>query len=231
MLVEVRTFSLMSAKMRIWTSCHNYYFLLPISSHNRTRSADIAMQNRISQYLTNDPHPLDLPEFADRQRVLRMLCLGLIAGTIFTVIGFSMVVRFALGGQAIAQNGALLAGIPILTVVGAFLTLTAVAVSTFAVIWMVKSGIRRIATEPIAPPDTEADQLWKLYSQCKFTEYGLADGAIIITVVLFHLSADWLMIGFIAGLIVNLVLRFPSVARTRAWFDAALKQLETEKSN
>jgi hypothetical protein len=189
--------------------------------------------NRISTYLSDDPHPLDRLEFLDRLRALRMLCLAIILGTVFVVTGISMVVRFALGGVALAQNGALLAGIPILTVIGAVLTLTAVAVATLVVPVMTTAGIKRIATtpppEPGVPPDTTADRLWKLYAQGKFIEYGLAEGAAILTAVLFHLSADWLMIGFVAGMVAFMAVRFPTAGRVRAWFDAAMPRLELER--
>jgi hypothetical protein len=100
---------------------------------------------------------------------------------------------------------------------------------------MTTAGIKRIATtpppppEPGVPPDTTADRLWKLYAQGKFIEYGLAEGAAILTAVLFHLSADWLMIGFVAGMVAFMAVRFPTAGRVRAWFDAAMPRLELER--
>jgi hypothetical protein len=39
--------------------------------------------------------------------------------------------------------------------------------------------------------------------------------------VMFHLSADWLMLAFVAGMIVFQVVRFPTEARVRSWLTAA----------
>ena len=68
-----------------------------------------------------------------------------------------------------------------------------------------------------------------MYAQGKFTEYGLAEGAAILTAVLFHLSADWLMIGFVAGMVAFMAVQFPTATRVRSWFNAALAELERQK--
>jgi hypothetical protein len=190
--------------------------------------------NRISRYLTDDQHPFDRPEFADRQRALQVLCLGIIVSTALIVFAITLVVRYALGGRPILQNGAMVNGIPIVTVVGAVLTLSAVAIAVLVVPRVWSAGWKRIATqpppspEPGTAPDTEADRLWKLYGQGKFIEYGLGDGAAILTAILYHLSADWLMLVFVAGMLGFLIVRFPTRTRMRAWFDDALIRLGSQ---
>jgi hypothetical protein len=193
------------------------------------------MTNRISGYLSDDPHPLDRPEFAGRLKALQVLCLGMMLGTVAFLVGAAMVVRFALGGRPIMQNGALAGGIPIVTVIGAVVTLTAVAVATLLGPVVRKAGLKAVATTPPPPPepgtapDTEADWLWKVYAQGKFAEFGLADGAAILTAVLYHLSADWLMLVFVGGMLAYMAVRFPTAGRVRSWFDEAMPEVERER--
>lgn len=190
------------------------------------------MVNRLDRYRTDDPHPLDRPEFADRQRALRVVCLGIILGTAAILVGVTMVVKFALGGRPILQNGALVGGVPVVTVVGAMVTLGAAAVATLLVPVLRATGLTAVATtpppppEPGAAPDTEADRLWQVYARGKFVEYGLADGAAVLTAILYHLSADWLMVAFVAAMLAFMAVRLPTPGRTRRWFDEAAAEVE-----
>jgi hypothetical protein len=186
--------------------------------------------NRLSQYLSADRHPLDRPEFVDRLRALRVVCLGIILGTAAVVTLITLVVRYALNGRPIVQNGAMAGDIPIVTAVGLVLTLGAVAVAAVCVPVMRAAGLRTIATAPPPPPDTredsEADRLWQVYAKGKFVEYAVLDGAAIATAVLYHLSADWLMIGFVVGMLAYLAVRLPTADRVRAWFDGAAAEVD-----
>lgn len=191
--------------------------------------------NRISDHLPDDVHPLDRPDLADRLRVLRVACLGLIGGTAAVVTLITLVVRYALGGRPIVQNGALVGGVPVVTVVGAMLTLAAVAAASVLVPVLRAAGLKKVATEPPPPPepgaelDTEADRLVQVYAKGKFVEYGLGDGAAIATAVLYHLSADWLMIVFVVGMLAYLAVRFPTAGRVRAWFDEATTEVDRQR--
>lgn len=191
------------------------------------------MINRIADYLDPDAgHPLDRPEFADRQRVLRILCGGLMVAMTLVTLLVIAVVRFALGARPLPGNAGLVGGIPILTVVAATITLTVPLVATILVPLIRTSGIRKVATTPPAPPEpgapdeNDADRLWKVYSAGKFVEYALAEGAVLATAVLFHVTSDWLMMGFIGAMVLFMLTKFPTAAKARTWFDEALPELD-----
>jgi hypothetical protein len=188
------------------------------------------MTNRISDHLPNDAHPLDRPDLQDRQRAVRVACLGIVLGTAVVVTSITMVVRFALGGRPIMQNGALVAGIPVVTVFGAAVTLGAAAVASLVIPAMRRAGLKQIAAEP-PDPDADPERLWLLYAKTKFAEYGLADGAAVLTAVLYHLSADWLMIVFVGGMLAFLLVRFPTQAAVRRWYAEAEAELDRERTN
>jgi len=143
----------------------------------------------------------------------------------------SGVVLLALGNQPLVKIG----GTQVLTGVGAVLTLTAVVVAVLLVPYLTKSGLRTVATtvppppEEGVPPDTPTDRLWRVYAQGKFAEYGLTTAAAFITAVLFHLSADWLMMGFVGGMVVFQIVRFPTEGRVRSWLTAAIGEVERAK--
>ena len=188
--------------------------------------------NRIRPYLTEIEHPLDSAPMRARQRVLRWLCIGLVAGLVVVAAGVISTVYFALGGKPLSGNAGRLVGVPIVTVVGATLTLTAVAIARFAVPFLWSVGIRRVATEPPeppeegVPPETEPERLWRVYAGGKFAEFALADAAAVATAVLYHLTADPAMLAFIGGAAAFMLLRLPTAARNRDWYDDAARTLE-----
>jgi heme/copper-type cytochrome/quinol oxidase subunit 2 len=189
------------------------------------------MTNRITDYL-DPPHPLDRPEFADRHRVLKFLCGGLMVAMTLVTLLVIAVVRFALGARPLPGNAGLVAGVPILTVLAAVITLTVPLIATIVVPIIRASGIRKVATTPPAPPEpgapdeNDADRLWKVYSAGKFVEYALAEGAVLATAILFHVTSDWTMMGFIAAMVLFMLVRFPTTARARTWFDEALPEMD-----
>ena len=188
--------------------------------------------NRIGQYLDDGPHPLDTPEMLGRQHLLRVLCLILIGGVLFITAGVVSTVYFALGGKPLSGNAGRLVGVPIITVVGAALTLTAVALARFLVPILWSRGIRRVATEPPeppedgVPPETEPERLWRVYSSGKFAEFALAEAAAVATAILYHLTADLAMIAFVGGVVAFLIVRLPTAARNRAWYDDAIRKAD-----
>ena len=188
--------------------------------------------NRIRQYLDDAPHPLDTPAMLGRQRLLRALCLILIGGILFITAGVVSTVYFALGGKPLSGNAGRLVGVPIITVVGAALTLSAVALARLIVPIIWNGGIRKVATEPPetpeegVPPETEPERLWRVYSGGKFAEFAVAEGAAVATAVLYHLTADPVMIAFVGGVVAFLIVRLPTAARNRAWYDDAVRKVE-----
>jgi len=188
--------------------------------------------NRIRQYLTDGEHPLDSPAMMGRQHLLRMLCLGLIGGVLLITVGVVCTVYFALGGKPLSGNAGRLLGVPIVTVVGAALTLSAVALARVVAPLVWSGGIRKVATEPPetpedgVPPETESERLWRVYASGKFAEFALAEAAAVATAVLYHLTADPAMIAFVGGVVFFLILRLPTASRNRAWYDDALRTLD-----
>jgi hypothetical protein len=180
--------------------------------------------NRISQYLAEDVPDFELPPFADRLRAIRILCLGLITVIVVATVSVIAVVRFALGGRPLSGNAGMVSGVPIVTVIAAFASLTCVAVASFVVPMIWARGIKRVKSTPADPPEegaeleTEKDRLWRVYTAGKFTEFALAEGAAILTAVLFHLTADWLMMAFIATMVVFMVVKLPTAGKAREWF-------------
>ena len=186
------------------------------------------MTNRISQYLPDPEHPLESPELRAKQKALRFVCLALILGTVFVTIGVTATVKFALGGNSLPKLGASPGGIPILTIVGAVLTLSAVSVASLVVPFLTNVGLKKIAAEPAAD-EPEVERIWTVYAKGKFVEFALAEGAAVITAILYHLSADWLMLVFVAGMVGFLIVRFPTLVRNRRWYDEAAGKLEVLK--
>ena len=188
--------------------------------------------NRIAPYWSDGGHPLDTPEMQARQRVLRLLCLALVAGLAILSAGVMSTVYFALGGKPISGNAGRLVGVPIVTVLGATLTLSAVAIARFAAPLMWSSGLKRVATEAPeppedgVPPETEPERLWRVYASGKFAEFAITEAAAVATAVLYHLTADLFMIAFVAGIALFQLLRLPTAARNRAWFDDAVSKLD-----
>jgi len=179
-----------------------------------------------------DPKTLLLrPEFIDRHRALRVLCLGMMGLLTLMAVFVVLVVRYALGGKPLSGNAAMLGGIPILTVIAAMVTLAAPILATLISSFMLKSGIESVALEPPHVPEsgadleTDADRLWRVYSSGKFVQYALSEGAILVCAVLYHLSADPLMMLFVLGMLLYMASRFPTSARILAWFEEAVPKV------
>ncbi len=190
------------------------------------------MTNRVTDYLPPEsPPPADGDDLAAKLRGLRTLCLGVLLFEGALLLMVSGVVVLALGNKPLVKIG----GTQVLTGVGAVLTLTAVVVAVLLVPYLTKSGLRTVATtsapppEEGVPPDTPTDRLWRVYAQGKFAEYGLTTAAAFVTAVLFHLAADWLMLGFVGGMIAFQVVRFPTEGRVRNWLTAAIGEVDRVK--
>jgi len=173
----------------------------------------------------HDPHPLDRPVNSARLHVIRVLCAAFILFSMIVMIGVVGTVTFALGGKALPKNGALLGGVPILTVIAAVLTMSAVAVGLLVERFLTVRELRAIATEPNAE-EPQSQRLLTLYAKIKFTLFALAEGACVSTAIMYHLSADILMIAFAAGMTVFMLTQFPTAKFTRRWYDGAVATVE-----
>jgi hypothetical protein len=182
------------------------------------------MNNRISKYMA-DLHPLDQPEMMDRLRLLRALATVAILVNIMITFLVIAVVYFALGGRPLSGNAGKVMGLPIVTIIAAVLMVLAILISLVQVPRIWAKGIQRVKTtlpdppEPGASIDTDGERMWQVYAAGRFCEIALTMTAIILTAIMFHLTADWTMIGFIAVLIAFLSARFPTEARAREWFE------------
>ncbi len=182
------------------------------------------MTNRIADHLPPEPPPADGDDLSAKLRSLRTLCLGVLLFEVALLFMVSGVVVLALGNKPLVKIGGTVA----LTGVGAVLTLTAVVVAVLVVPYLTKSGLKTVATtaapppEEGVPPDTPTDRLWRVYAQGKFAEYGLTTAAAFVTAVLFHLAADWLMLGFVGGMVAFQVVRFPTEGRVRTWLTGVI---------
>ncbi len=168
---------------------------------------------------------------ADKSRPLRVLCLAFIVGGMVLIVGPASVVYFALGGGPLVKgpNANVLLG------VGAVVTLSAVVAATLLAPLVLRAGLKRTAFEVPEPPDegaqpdTEADRLFRVYAQGKFTEYALAEGAAVLTAVLYHLSAHPLMLVFVGGMVLYMAMRFPTAGRVLGWMRFAAGEVDRMK--
>jgi hypothetical protein len=180
--------------------------------------------NRLRDYLEAPVPDFDRPPFRDRLRGIRMLCGILILGVFVLTAGVLATVHFALGGRALGGNAGRIDGVPVVTVVAAFASLTCLAVASFAVPAIWQRGVARVRSTPADPPEegaepeTEADRLWRVYAAGKFTEFALAEGAAIATLVMFHLTADRLMLVFVAAMVAFMFVKFPTAGKAERWF-------------
>jgi hypothetical protein len=181
---------------------------------------------------TFDTHPLDTPALQQRARAVRLLCIALIVFSVVVIIGVVGTVYFALGGKALPKNGAQLSGMPILTVIAGFLTLNAVVLGSFLETTVRKQGLKAIATTPPAAPEAGAEpeskpeRILNVYAKIKFVQFALAEGAGVATSVMYHLSADWLMMVFAAGMPLFMLVKFPTTSATTRWYHEAVQTLD-----
>jgi hypothetical protein len=180
--------------------------------------------NRIREFFDSAAPDFDRPPFGDRLRAIRMICGILIFGVFVLASGVIATVTFALGGRPLGGNAGRVDGVPVVTVGAAFATLGCLAVASFAVPVIWKRGVAQVRTTPAdepeegAAPETEGDRLWRVYAAGKFTEFALAEGAAVATLVMFHLTADWLMMAFVAAMVAFMLVKFPTAAKAKAWF-------------
>jgi hypothetical protein len=182
--------------------------------------------------MTHMEETLDSPVLHQKMRAVRLLCIALIVFSIVVMIGVIGTVYFALGGQALPKNGAKLNGIPILTVIAGFITLNAVVVGTFIEVFLRKQGLRAVATTPPSAPEigaeaeSRAERILNVYAKIKFVQFALAEAACVVTSVMYHLSADWLMMAFAAGMPIFMLVKFPTTSATLQWYTNAVQTLE-----
>jgi hypothetical protein len=176
---------------------------------------------------------LSRPDFRDRHRALKVLCLGMMIGLTMMAIFVVLVVRFALGGRPLTGNGALVGGIPIPTVIGAVVTLAVPLLAMVLARQLWTSGVQRVALEPPDVPvpgadlETDPERLWRVYASGKFVQYALAEAAILACAVLYHVNADWILIALVLSMVAYMARQFPTTAKVNSWFQIGTQAVIT----
>ncbi len=171
-----------------------------------------------------DGHPLDRRDLVTRFAGLRLICAALIFGMCMVAVLIAMVVHFALDGQPLAGNGLQVAGV---AVVSWFAVAAALAAPVLAVTVSrstASSGVAKLAEEKPSG-DAEIDGLASIFATATFLEFAITEGVGLACGILYHVTADPLMLGSVAFLAGFLILRFPTTSRMKSWYDAAERTL------
>ncbi len=162
----------------------------------------------------NPDHPLDRPDLAGRFAGLRLISAGMIVGMVMIAVLIAMVVHFALDGQPLAGNGVRIAGLSVLSWGAMFVAMAAPFVALFASAKATNDGLAKL-------PTANVDGIVGVFATATFIEFAVTEAAGILCALLYHVTADPLMLGCVAALAGFLVVRFPSASRTKSWYDAA----------
>jgi hypothetical protein len=163
-------------------------------------------------------HPLDEPRLARRIGTLGTLCLGMMIGLVVITAGIWMVIWFALDGQPLTGHLFVVGGLPLITLITGVLTLFVPPIALWAGWAKSAAGLREL------PPDADAEQLLDVFAGVVFTEYAVAGGVAFAWALVFHATSDPLMLLWIAALLAFMTTRYPTIARTRVWFNQATEQ-------
>jgi hypothetical protein len=175
--------------------------------------------------MTPDPaHPLADRPAADRLAAFRAVCAVLAGGLVLISVLIGVIVRFALDGQPIAGNGVQVAGLSAVTWVGLAVAGVAPVLALVVAAAQRRSGLAA-AADPAAGPDADRDRLLDAFAAAKFAEYAVAVAAGFACSLLYHLTADWVLLAAVLGLAGFLVLRFPTTARAVRWYDEAAAEV------
>ncbi len=160
-------------------------------------------------------HPFDEPLAAHRLGALRTLCQVIIGGLVVVTLGVWMVVWKVFGGEPLAGNLVTFGGVSALTWVCGAVTLVAAPL----VFWVgrnrYEAGLRRMEGRG-------ADEYLEVFAGATFASYAVAVAWGFLCAVIFHLTADPIMLGLVAVMVGVLLARFPTAARAKAWFDRAV---------
>lgn len=178
--------------------------------------------------------PTDLvtsPAFARRVGSLQTLCQGVIVGLVGLTIGFWMVVSYALDGIPLAGNLFQIAGISVVVWVAGIFTLAAPAAAIAVGRTKRRAGLARVAAAhpELAGSADESERVFDVFAAVVFAEYAVAGGTALALAVFFHLTSLFPILGFVAGLLIFLVLRYPTVGWARVWFAAAAGDLAVRR--
>jgi hypothetical protein len=173
--------------------------------------------------MTPDPdHPL--ASATDRLIVFRAICAILAGGLALITVLIGLVVRFALDGQPIAGNAVQVAGVSVVTLAAvgaaAIAPMVALAISSA----QQRSALTAAAANP-PDPDEDRNRLLDIFAASLFVEYGIVESAGFACALLYHLTADWVLLAAVFGMIAFMIARFPTTTRAIRWYDEAAMEM------
>lgn len=161
-------------------------------------------------------HPFDEPLAAHRLGALRTLCQVMIGAVIVITLGVWMVVLKVFGGEPLAGNLVTVGGVSALTWACAAITLVVAPL----VFWVGRrrgeAGLRQLEGR------AGADEYLEVFAGATFASYAVAIGWGFLSAIIFHLTADPIMLGLVAVIVGVMIVRYPTTGRAKAWFDRAV---------
>lgn len=160
-------------------------------------------------------HPFDDPLAAHRLGALRTLCQVMIGALVLITLGVWMVVLKVFGGEPLAGNLVTLGGVSALTWACGTITLVVAPLALWFGRKRAEAGLQRIEK-------TGTDEYLEVFGGATFASYAVALAWGFFCAILFHLTADPIMLGLVAVIVGVMLLCFPTTARAKAWFDHAV---------
>jgi len=148
--------------------------------------------------------------FHRRVRLLRTLCLGLIVGMVGVNLIVSTILWFVFDGLPLAGNRYTVSGVSIMTLIAAVFTLLVPALC-----WFIAA---KKTASAVAGAEGNIEKLTDAYAGKIAVECLPVAGLAFVWAILFHLTADPLMLLFVGGLIAYMIARYPTSRRANAWF-------------
>jgi len=161
-------------------------------------------------------HPFDEPLAVHRLGALRTLCQVMIGALIVITLGVWMVVLKVFGGEPLAGNLVTLGGVSALTWACGAITLVVVPLMFWVGRQRGEAGLRQLDGR------TGTDEYLQVFAGATFASYAVAIAWGFLCAILFHLTADPIMLGLVAVIVGAMVARYPTTARAKAWFDRAV---------
>lgn len=154
------------------------------------------------------------------------LALGAIAlGGVLTALHFTVFDAKGLMGDA--PN---VGGVPVLTVLMALVAAgTTAAVVVVPEPWRAAILARHAAAHP-APSPADVPALVRGWQAISLIRAALCEAQAVLSLTLFLISGDAVVLGFAALMLALLALQFPSEATARRWLDAAEDELAAKRA-
>lgn len=175
------------------------------------------------------PDPSAAPQFAARRvGSLQTLCQGVIVGVVGITVGFWIVVATIFGGVPIAGNLFRLGGVSVVVWAAALVSIAALVAAMMVGRSRGRVGLARVAAAhpELAGSAEEADRVFDVFAAVVFAEYAVAGGTALALAVTFHLTSLFPLLGFVAVLVLFLLMRYPTAGWAKVWLTAAQGRLD-----